>query len=784
VTRSAGWRDVSARVPCAGCGRHDWCQVSADGEAFACHRVPSDLHRVNAGGDVWLHFTGSGPRTPRPRPELPPPPPVADVQTRDRVYRALLSVLGLSDAHRAGLAARGLTPDAIGQGGYASLPAPASRPAVLRRLRAALDGDIPADVPGLHQGKLLGAQGLLIPARDATGAIVALKVRADDASSGKYLWLSSARQGGASPGAPCHVPVWTGPVGAVRVTEGPLKADVATRLSGRLTLGVPGVTAVRSAVPALRALGATRVVLAWDSDAASNAHVGRSLARAVEVMREEGFGVALETWAPEHKGIDDALAAGAHIETVEGVEVDDVVAEIVGAVEPVTAAVDGGESAPDAPEPSTGDDWRNRLTRGKGGGVRSTYGNLCLYLQHLYGDRLRFNEMVLQPEWRTGDDWGPVDDGVVGRLRAELEMEHGVEAGADNVVMAMRTVADQRRAHPVREYLEGLEWDAVPRIGAVLATSLGVPLDAITQRKLTAFMVSCVARAFDPGCKVDTVLVLVGPQGARKSSFFRELAGDRWFVDTRMDLRQGKDAYMQARFAWVYEWPEVDGITDTHSSEAIKAFLTSAYDTFRPPYGRSIVQVPRGNVFVGTTNTAEFLSDSTGNRRWWPVTIPPNVTVNVSILREMRDKLWGEAVALYHDGYEWWLSREEAEAHERTVEHHRLADPWESQVGAWLSREWGELKVKGALLTTHVVLTKALGLTPRDMTDATTKRASRVLRSLGFVSKQMRLNAAQASRFHSLTGVERDRVQVWVAPEQGEELATGEETRDADDYPN
>jgi hypothetical protein len=183
-------------------------------------------------------------------------------------------------------------------------------------------------------------------------------------------------------------------------------------------------------------------------------------------------------------------------------------------------------------------------------------------------------------------------------------------------------------------------------------------------------------------------------------------------------------------------------------------------------------------------NTAEFLSDSTGNRRWWPITIPPNVTVNVSILREMRDKLWGEAVALYHDGYEWWLSREEAEAHERTVEHHRLADPWESQVGAWLSREWGELKVKGALLTTHVVLTKALGLTPRDMTDATTKRASRVLRSLGFVSKQMRLNAAQAARFRSLTGVERDRVQVWVAPEQSEELATGEETRDADDYPN
>ena len=779
MTRPSGWRDVSSRVPCAGCGRHDWCQVSADGEAFACHRVPSDIHRVNAGGDVWLHFTGSGPRTPRPRPELPPPPPVADVQTRDRVYRALLSVLGLSDAHRAALSARGLTPDAIGQGGYASLPAPAARPAVLRRLRAALDGEIPADVPGIHQGKLLGSQGLLIPARDADGRIVALKVRADDPSAGKYLWLSSARQGGASPGAPCHVPVWTGPVGAVRVTEGPLKADVATRLSGRLTLGVPGVTAVRSAVPALRALGARSVVLAWDSDASSNPHVGRSLQRAVEIMREEGFGVALETWAPEHKGIDDALAAGAHIETVEGVEVDDVVAEIVGAVEPV-AESDGGGA--DAAGPDT--DWRTQLTCGKSGRPRNTFGNLCLYLQHVYGQRLRHNEMILQPEWHEDGAWRPTDDGVVGRIRIELEREHEIEAGADNIRLALRTVADQRRVHPVREYLQGLAWDHVQRIRDLGPRVLGAKADELTARKLTAFMVSAVARAYSPGSQVDTVLVLVGPQGARKSSFFRVLAGD-YFADSHMDLTN-KDAYLQMRSTWIYEWGEVEKITSTRRAEEIKAFLTSPHDTFRPPYGHAVTQVARSNVFVGTTNDERFLSDDTGNRRWWPVTV--SRAIDVGTLMRDRDQLWAEAVALYEDGYQWWLTPEEAAAHEDHVEQHRVADPWEDTVGAWLAREWAGVKGREGIkyLTSHVVLTKALGLLPKDMRDADTKRVSRVLRRLGLESRQVRLTPSEIAAWKRLTGTVRDRVWSWERREEtGETLDNQSEMGEGgDDYPN
>jgi hypothetical protein len=766
-----GWRDVSARVPCVGCGRHDWCQVSDDGEVYACHREPSNAPRVNAAGEVWLHFTGSGPRIPRPRPELPPPPPCADDATRDRVYRALLGVLDISDDHRAGLVARGLTTEQVERGGYATMPAPSERPAVLRRLRAALDGDIPVDVPGIHAGKLLGAVGLAIPVRDHEGQVVAIKVRADSAEHGKYLWLSSVRQKGPGPGAPCHVPAWRRSREVVRVTEGPLKADVATRLGQVLTVGVPGVTAVRSAVPALRALGARLVVLAWDSDARTNAHVGRSLARAVEVFREEGFAVAVETWAPEHKGLDDALAAGAVIVRHEGDDVDGVVREIVGVTEPVVV------------EGSAGDDWRKCLTCGKSGQPRNTFGNLCLYLQHVYGERIRYNEMILQPEWREDGAWRPTDDGVVGRVRVDLEREHGIEAAVDNIRLALRTVADGLRVHPVREYLRGLSWDRAPRLCDLGPRVLGSKADELTARKLTAFMVSAVARAYQPGAQVDTVLVLVGPQGARKSTFFRVLAGD-YFADSHMDLTN-KDAYLQMRSTWIYEWGEVEKITATRRAEEIKAFLTSPHDTFRPPYGHAVTQVARSNVFVGTTNDDRFLSDDTGNRRWWPVMVTR--TVDVGLLMRDRDQLWAEAVALYQSGYQWWLTPEEAAAHEDHVERHRVVDPWEDTVGAWLSREWAALKARDSIkyLTTHIVLTKALGLTPKDMRSADVNRLSKVLRRMGMEPRRVRLTPGEIAAWMRLTGTTRDRIWSWERREDGDALDSEEGMSEGDnDFPN
>src|SRR5262249_55182216 len=152
---------------------------------------------------------------------------------------------------------------------------------------------------------------------------------------------------------------------------------------------------------------------------------------------------------------------------------------------------------------------------------------------------------------------------------------------------------------------------------------------------IRAWFVSAVARARQPGCKVDTALILIGSQGHYKSSFFRAL-GAPWFVDTQIDL-SNKDAYMQLAAAWVYELPEIENITWAKQAGQIKGFVSSQVDRYRPPYERAVQEVKRGCVIVGTTNEDRFLSDSTGSRRFWCLSVTK--VVDVEAVKAARDQL-------------------------------------------------------------------------------------------------------------------------------------------------
>jgi hypothetical protein len=153
----------------------------------------------------------------------------------------------------------------------------------------------------------------LVPVRDLDGHIVALKVRADDPGDGpKYTTISSAKHSGPSPGAQVHTPLHNGHHGdIVRLTEGELKADVATVLSGALTIAIPGVALWRKALPILQALQPTRVLLAFDADWRTNPHVAQAMGQTACALVKAGVKVQVEDWAPAlGKGIDDVLAAG------------------------------------------------------------------------------------------------------------------------------------------------------------------------------------------------------------------------------------------------------------------------------------------------------------------------------------------------------------------------------------------------------------------------------------------------------------------------------------------
>ena len=262
---------------------------------------------------------------------------VADADTLDRAYRLVLDRLTLSQRHHEDLSRRGLSESFIDLAQYRTLPegrGDAIAGALLDEL-----GEEARKVPGVHpvERRFIAYPGLIIPVRDARSRVVALRVRKDEGDP-RYSFVSSASvEPGPGPGAPAHVPVIR-PTPAtrkdmtpgdvieyhptVRVTEGELKADVATALSiereepSLLTIGLNGPSAFEAAVPALKALGTETVIVALDSDEREKRPVAAALRRTVDGLRESGFGVDLETWAGGKdgaKGIDDAILAEVEI---------------------------------------------------------------------------------------------------------------------------------------------------------------------------------------------------------------------------------------------------------------------------------------------------------------------------------------------------------------------------------------------------------------------------------------------------------------------------------------
>lgn len=327
------WHEVSRHDPCGMCGKASWCATSTDGTWAICRRgdAGTGLRRVDkAGAEYWLYrLTGPAPGTRPPPVEVPPVPTTtaADPATRHRVYRALLAELSLTPAHRQALRQRGLRDDEMARREYRTLPVQ-GRAALARRLVERYGPAVCTRVPGLYLAQragrrwwsLAGAAGLLVPVRDLDGQIVALKVRADAPGAGsKYSTVSSATHGGPGPGANVHVPLAAPPGETVRVTEGELKGDVATALSGLLTVSIPGVAMWRQALPVLQACKARRVLLAFDADWRAKAHVAQALGHAAFALVAAGYAVEVEAWDPAlGKGIDDLLAAG-HTPTLTSV---------------------------------------------------------------------------------------------------------------------------------------------------------------------------------------------------------------------------------------------------------------------------------------------------------------------------------------------------------------------------------------------------------------------------------------------------------------------------------
>lgn len=415
-------------------------------------------------------------------------------------------------------------------------------------------------------------------------------------------------------------------------------------------------------------------------------------------------------------------------------------------------------------------DWERTLIRSRGKIVKS-FGNVMKIFRAAppFCGAFRLNRMTQGIEF----EGEALPEARVGAFREQIEDASwgGFDPSEAGVMAAIRTIAHDKAYHPVQDYLDRLEWDGVARLDRVSEEILRAQGDdherSLARRMVRCWFISAVARALKPGEQVDTSLVLAGPQGFRKSSFFRAMAG-AWFADTEIRIGD-KDGLQQIHAAWITEWGEIDRITSARHAGEVKAFVARRADTFRPPYGRITETFQRSCVIVGSTNSEQFLTDPTGSRRFWVVRV--GARIDLEAAAAIRDQLWAEAVHAYRSGEQWWLTDDEDRQREEGAERHRLRDPWEAVIERYLASRYREdcaTEPGRKILTTSVLLERAIEVPPKDRSKAHEMRVAEVMRSLGYRTEQHALTKAEAELLKRPDGSAPRKVNQWVRDEVAE----------------
>ncbi len=354
-------------------------------------------------------------------------------------------------------------------------------------------------------------------------------------------------------------------------------------------------------------------------------------------------------------------------------------------------------------------EWLAQLSMTPKGKVEATIDNAFIIITHdpeicgkFYFDEFRERPIVCgDMPWikradRASDVWTDSDDAGVRRLIEKKYDIDNLSKIRDAVDLAMLKL----KRHPVREYLNGLVWDGAKRADTVFIDYLGAE-DSVYVREVTRkALIGAVARIMSPGCKHDHILVLVGPQGCRKSTTLAKL-GKSWFSDSLYTL-SGKDAYEQLQGYWIIEMGEM-AATRKAELEQIKQFVSKQSDNFRSAYARRTQEHPRQCAFFGSTNDEEFLRDPTGGRRFWPVVVTEEGRKRADGLTdEIVDQIWAETVTRYNAGEQWYLS-DSAEAMAREVqsahtEQNGKQGVVENFLETLLPKNWDERDLDGRLM--------------------------------------------------------------------------------------
>lgn len=347
--------------------------------------------------------------------------------------------------------------------------------------------------------------------------------------------------------------------------------------------------------------------------------------------------------------------------------------------------------------------WRQHLImKADGDGLKTnSLQNFALLLQYepRFTGIFAWNEfakevyLMRRPPWDIGGDmsrWTPrvITDTDVTSAACWLEY-CGMAPKANDVGKVIVRVAQHNSFNPVVDVLKRLKWDGIPRVKGGdhhpcwLTYYLGAEPTEINRVFGMKWLIGGVARAFQPGCKMDTMLILEGPQGLKKSTALRILAeaiGPGLFTDEMSDPNS-KDAGLQLQGAFIAEIAELDSFRKADVRQ-IKSWLARQTDRFRRPYGKIVETFPRSGIMAGTMNPSGtgYFQDASGARRFWPVRLEG---IDLDLLRADALQLWAEAVQLYHAGETWWLDQDQEKLAAAVQADRYEEDPWANIIDEW-----------------------------------------------------------------------------------------------------
>lgn len=300
----------------------------------------------------------------------------------------------------------------------------------------------------------------------------------------------------------------------------------------------------------------------------------------------------------------------------------------------------------------------------------------------------------------------------------------------------VRYLAFRNERNAVRDYFTSIKWDGVPRVETFCSQYLGAPDNQYIRAASKNWFVSIAARVFKPGAQVDTMVILEGNQGAKKSSVLRVLGGD-WYTEATAGFGT-KDLYQQIQGKIIVEIAELDMFSKSDVN-TLKRVISSPQDEFRAPYDRRPAKFPRRCVFVGTTNQDKYLMDETGNRRYWPI---PTGEIKLNEIKLHRDQIFAEAVQLFNDGHTWWEMPKELT--EEVQSSRMMDDAWFEVISKYISDPL--VRYAGVTPTEIATSEKCLNIDIGRVTSKEASRIGRILRQLGWRPGQVQKLHGRSAR--------------------------------------